>query len=104
MVGEQSGPGYRAGRRGRRGTVFPVVLVGRAANAPVRGVRLLAREPELLSRPSRRPFDHHLVGLCVVLLGFGRTWLQPVDTAGAGVASGLLGAYRIRLRAILDSA
>ena len=47
---------------------------------------------------------HHLGRVRVVPLGSGAIWIQPADSARAGIPAGLLGAHRVRLRAIFDSA
>src|SRR5262249_56746828 len=42
--------------------------------------------------------------LCVVSLGHGPVGLQPARADGTDLTAGLLGAHRIRLRKVLDSA
>src|SRR5208283_1544517 len=79
------------------------------AASVLRGLRLLAHQPELLPDSRRHAARDSCGKLCLVPLGYRsaarRTMeLQPLDSIRPGIFAGVLGAHRIRLRSFLHPA
>ena len=90
--------------RGWRSSLCFVSRVRLFAGETVRRVRLLAQQPEFLPDALRNPADTHVCHFCVVPLGNRHARIQSIYAVRQNLATGLLGAHRIRVRASLHFA
>ena len=89
-------------RRRRRGIVLSFKLARRTVPAALSRVRLLAHQPEFLSRARGHHPRNCFRQLRMVSLGTGPGGIQPHDPDGTNFFARLLGAHRIRLRKIFN--